>query len=228
MLKGKEKVVEFLRFNGTPFWKIYNVGRTALISESPEEDNFTLEGSIIKIESIIDILGPGQYGLECWESAGQKKERKKTSFEIYGTSNENTQVAGIGSIPGPSGIQDMINKALDEYKKEREIESLKAEIATLKAENKELQTEADNVGTRIFNRIEPFIGAFMNGTNATKEIATSVAGAENVEEVQQRLEKAFELWATKESDPLTVVEKIAKMAVDDPGTYAMARSILLK
>lgn len=233
MIKGKDKISEYLRFNNTPYWKLFHINGATLISEMNDYEALTIEGSIAKLDSLLEVLGPGQYSLEAWETKDQKKLRKKVQFEIYSDQNQQFQqqqaavsgFAGVGSISDQ--MKEMVDKALNDYKKDQKIESLEAEVKRLQAENRSLAANSDSAGLRILEKISPAIKYFFPEGSTVP--AVSGTGVMDVEEAQNRLENAFEKWGKFENNYVEIIEKIATMPEEDGGSekYKMARNYLL-
>lgn len=231
MIVGKENIIKFIRDSKTPYWKIRRGGTTEIIAESEESPSLSVEDSLIRFQIYIDLLSSGNYSLEAWETAGQKKERLKVAFQLTGNGS---------AISGPNppvnthtvsaiDVQAEIKRALSEERQKNRIETLEKEKQALEAKCRELQSIIDSSETRIKNRIEPFIphlmGIIFPGADTVN--TSQIAGEKNTNDAQIRLENAFEKWQKYESDPITIVEKIAKLSETDSGTYQMARGILM-
>lgn len=232
MIKGSENILKLLRDNKAAYWRLLNREGGSVIAETDDKD-MTTGAAETHLKNFIELLGPGTYFIEMWDKPGDNRGRKKTPFELYGADGKLPQQAQIGAIPGGQSINDMINEALEKERMRNSIERLTAQLAekdaTIRkheATIRQLEQDADNVGTRIFSRIEPFIGHFIPNGAAAAAAPAQVAG--NATDVEKRLEAAFDHWQKKEADPVTIVERIAALSHDDPGTYAMARGILLK
>lgn len=229
MVKGRNNVIEWLTLNDTRFWKLRNYRTKDIIGTSPEGDT-TLQASIDVLNKYLDAVGNGEYSIEAWESEGQKKERKNISFVI----GDPLPVQGISGLPVNAGlsVQEEIKKAIEQYEKDQEIKNLKLKIETLEAQKKELEGELNSAELRIGSKLSPYIGVIMESLGFEKVAeAAAVAGggdSENATENEKRLNAAFESWVeTDPGDIVSLVEKIAKLAKDDPGTYQMAKTMLM-
>jgi hypothetical protein len=227
MVKGKENIMQWMRLNNTPFWKLFNAAKTMRFSESPQEETLTIEGSINLLSERLELLGGGQFFIEAWETKGQTKERKQALFEIAGASGE---ISAIGALPAQSlNVREEVQKALEDYKKDLKIETLEARCKELEGLNKILQAQNDSAERRIVNKLLPFTDLFLNEKPGTMaKIAGEGGDQTKAGDAQLRLETAFDKWSDVEPECVEIVEKIAGMAVNDKDTYAMARSILLK
>lgn len=231
MIIGKDKIIKYIRDSKTPYWKIRRAGTSEIIAESEESHSLSVEDSLIRFQSYLDLLSSGNYFLETWETAGQKKERLKVPFQLTGNGsviaepNNPVNVHTVSAID----VQAEIQRALAEERQKNRIETLEKEKLALEAKCRELQSIIDSSETRIKNRIEPFIPRLMGiiFPNEADVNTAQIAGEKNIDDKQIRLENAFEKWQKYESDPITMVEKIAKLSETDPGTYQMARGILM-
>ena len=232
MINSKEKVIEFLTINGSPFWYLRRSEKSDPIFTSGDSDDITLEESIARLNKCMDMLGVGTYFIEAWNSKGQTKMRQKDTFVIGSTDNNVLQNSFIAALPQPTqNIDEAIAVAMEKYKTQLDLEQKAKEIAELKKENKELRTELDSAQTRIMSRLSPHIGGILEGLGfkASQQAQTPISGIkeQQADEAQRRLEAAFEKWAEKEPDCVLIVEKIAQMCINDPSTYAMAKGMLL-
>lgn len=232
MIVGKENILKFIRDSKTPYWKIRRAGTTEIIAESDDSSSLSVEDSLIRFQNYLDLLSSGNYSLETWETAGQKKERLKVAFQLTGNapamSGANPPV-NFPTVPAID-VQAEIQRALAEERQKNRIETLEKEKAALEAKCRELQNIIDSSETRIKNRLEPFIPQLMGVIFPDVQLAQSQIGTannKNLDDEQVRLENAFEKWQKYESDPITMVEKIAKLSETDAGTYQMARGILM-
>lgn len=225
MIISKENIFEWLRHNNAAYWKLKTANQTFSLGESSSAGDLTVEGSIADLGKLLDLTGPGQYFIEAWATEGQKKERKKTLFEISYSAGH--PVSGIGAINQSPviNVQDEVAKALNDYKKELKIEQLEAKVKELEAKNKELEADMDSAQNRIAERLYPVLGLLggLTGNGTIKQ--TGVSGIDD--DAQKRFETALEKWAANEPEILNVVEKIADMSEKDTQSYTMARGILL-
>ncbi len=232
MIQGKEKVFEWLKLNQTPYWKLKDQRGTDLKAISPGVDDLSLDDSIEHLSKIFDTLGEGYYTLEAWKTKGQTKEWKRELVRIGDAAG---QVAAIGSLGAAAAISqtdidERVNKAMEDYKRALKIEQLEARVKELEAINKELELEMDSFDKRIYNRVSPFIGALYKGLGidpGLSQEAISGQSEQTVEEIEKRLEAAFEKWEKHEKDTVTLLEKIAQLAETDTSTYNVARNMLM-
>lgn len=164
------------------------------------------------------------------------------------------QVSGI-SQSFEERLQSELNKFRQELKvqeMQKEIDRLKQELSEAKGSNLEATFN------RVLNRVDPYLDpvldhffpqaektakvaaiGFSSQTNENQKTETMPttnqkysapqAKAKDSEEASQRCRIAMQSWMDADEDFfLYVVEKIAHTAVNDPNTYQMYRSMLLK
>jgi hypothetical protein len=225
MIIGKENVTQFIRYNKTPYWRIKrSESEQHFVANSGDEESLPLEESIMRLGQVFNILSPGNYFIEAWTTKGQTKSWNRDHFQIL---PENSAFVGSAQIQHATNssmdVQTEIQKALTNYKQEVELAELRRKVGELEKENRELQASAESALGRIWTKVEPYINTYMGSNVKTGELPA--IGKADVE--QKRLETAFETWQEKEPDVITLVEKIAGMSHKDPGTYQMARQMLL-
>lgn len=227
MIIGKSKVIDWIRYNKTPYWKIKRTeSEPHMLTYSGDEENIPLEESVVRLNNAFNFMAPGNYFIESWETKGQTKNWKRDHFQIL---PENQDYVGNASLQQmiaqqqPAvNVQEEIDKALAKYRTDVELQDLRRKCAELERENKELQSGIENSMTKIYNRVEPYLGMLLN----IKDPAAVAVGSVTAGEAQARLEKAFDLWQQTESDPVTMIEKIAHLSKTDPATYSMAKNFL--
>ncbi len=233
MIIGSDKVIEWLRTNETPYWRILNTEKGGVIFEGlNSKEELTLNDSVTRLEQALAMLSAGTYYMDAWDKfKASNNDRFKTRFVITGNENQNSP-GGIGNFQGmvpQASIQEQIKKALDDYKRDQENERLRTEV-------NQLNEEINNTFYRVVKRLEPVLGlagvAIEDLYPEMKQIRITGPNQDlksdemNIQD-QQRLENAFESWGKKDSDCITLVEKIARLAESDPATYAMAKKILM-
>lgn len=228
MIIGSDKVIEWIRTNETPYWRIMNSEKGGVIFTSKDDDTLTVDDSVARLQEALQMLGSNTYFMDAWYTGQNQNARFKTRFVLNG---HNTQ-AVPGSIPNLSGmvpqneVDSKIAKAIEELEQKRE-------MTRLKEENNDLKQQVDNFWYRVFSRVEPYLDPAIKGL--FPELKPAITGnseqTKNIGEMngneQQRLENAFESWGKQDADCITLVEKIAKLAETDPATYKMAKQILM-
>jgi len=228
MIQSRDKLFEWLKLNGTPYWKLKCARGVDLKGTSPNADELTTEQSIDHLNRTLDTLGDGMYSIEAWEKKGQTKEWKRELIQLGNGVNNQQQVQGMPAI-GALEIEQIADRKLQEYKRELERERMEAKIAELEARNKELELELNSVEKRIYHRVSPFLGTIYKALGVELDGDSQViSGQTNVQDAEQRLEAAFERWEKNENDVIGVIEKIANMSEKDKQMYDIARNMLMK
>lgn len=236
MVVGKSSIIDAIRSGGLKYWKLYGSNGTDLITgtDSPDNEDLTLTDSVSQFEKWLGLIGTGSFVLVGWQKPKQLKDRAKIRFEI--------PVEGLGGISSsnfniPDGlsedkVQEAVNKAVAEYKREEELKNLKDRVQELEAENRDLNSQIEGAQNQILGRLAPYIDPLMKGLGFETPVnGQSIAGNENAangDEFQVRLEKAFDTWLSVESGNTVIelVEKIATMAVDNTQKYELAKSMI--
>jgi len=224
-------VADFLRDNNATFWKLrYMNEKGNMLTSYPNENEApTIDGSLTYFEKILTRLLPGRYFIEAWQTEGQKKEWCKTFFNVdNATGNIDQSVqqyfAGIGSVPGES-IDEKINKALNDYKKDQEITTLKSEVTLYKNRIKELELEINSSQNKIMKRISPYLPELMEGMGFSK-VDGEISGSGEIDIDSEALSKNLKDWYDEDNDMPEMVEKILKLAKTNISTYQMAKNVL--
>jgi hypothetical protein len=237
MIVGIDNLKQWFISSRYPFFKIKEGGEGGkpCFEYSPEDNpEATTADGLIELEKAFNILGGGRYFVETYrgKEKGDATQRKYTPFEHTKTAYAN-QMAGIGSFaqtPEPVDIEGKINEALAKYQTEQENKALKARIAELEKETKKV----DDRWLKVFEKLSPYAPQLINGifgipqtqigsTQSNTTNNTEMAGNEEI----TRLNNALAAWQESEPELLTVVEKIAKVAKNNPSMYQMVRSGLM-
>jgi hypothetical protein len=143
-------------------------------------------------------------------------------------------VAGIGNVAEPIDIESRIQAGIAAYEERKEREALQKRIAELEKANKDLEKEAtpewmNKIGTVISGLIDnPSVVNGIMGTTTTKPNkqmgAVKTEAQQNAD--QARLEKVIEKLANVDPDFLDGLEKLQKLAAENPAKYNMAKSML--
>ena len=229
-------VPDFIRDNNGLFWKIRHQNEKGfMITSYPTEgETVSLDGSLVYLQRVLSGLMPGRYFIEAWQNEGQKKEWNKTFFFIDGNGEANPVSQAfshnnyaIGNLPEES-IETKIAKALDSYKRDQEIESLKAKVILLESEKKELELEIESSQQKIMKRLTPYLPELMEGLGFTKG-DNAIAGNDNTLDIDsEKLSKNLKEWYDIDDEMPEIVEKILNLAKSDKSTYGMAKNMLIK
>lgn len=227
MIIGKNKVMEWVRYNKTPYWRIKRTegDNQHKVIDSGDEENIPLEESISRLNQAFGIMSAGNYFIEAWTTKGQTKNWNRDHFQLIPETNDYVGGAQLQNMMQPQSTVDLqaeIKRGIDSYKTEVEIQELRRKVVELERENKELSNGIESALSRAYNKFEPYLGMILN----VKEPAGIAVGSVQADDAQKRLEKSFEIWQDNEPDVLVIVEKIADLSKTDKGTYTMARNFL--
>ena len=244
MITGKNKILDFVSLNNSPYWQVRRGEGSAPIMEyNPAPPILaSIDESKTRLQTLLNMLDNGTYFIEAWESAGQKKGWFKDSFQInengYGSFNP-SQISGV-QVPSitPEDIEKRISEALERDREKRRFEALEAENKDLLKRVKEINEANDAFWLRVMKRAEPYIEPIMNGlgilpqTPAPATAAISgIHGNENKQqmanEINDRAERALERWFEKDQDCITLMEKIVELAETKPEIYTKAKGLLM-
>jgi hypothetical protein len=220
MIIGTDRVIEWVRQNNCPFWRIKSGEKGFVLLVSDKDEKTTLEESLQKLQTSLQMLGAGSYFIEAWHEGLNQNSWFKTRFSL------NEGVSGFPMMQPQQqnsnvDIAEQIREGIEKYK-------LSEELHRLKIENNELRSQLDSATTRILGRVEPYLGQILGGIFPAQPGITGITN--NNEEMspdQQKLEKAIETWSKKDSDFALLIEKISQLAETDPNTYNMAKGMLL-
>jgi hypothetical protein len=255
MIKGKEKILQFIRDNNAPYWtlSLYEKGNgNTFLSRIPDDDNYSLDNSIEQLSKYFDLLEPGRYRITAKKKFSEAKGFAESAIELLGETPAASQasVSGIpehvhpgagvsigGNLYLPeTAITDKIAAALNSFKTEQKIERLERELAEAK---KELaiasKDDFGKVVSRIYERVEPLLDKI-----APKKITTtaSVSGLPNstnmpqdktvtAEQATQDLTELLQKWENLfPGDPLKIIATIVDMAENNISKYEMAKTFM--
>jgi hypothetical protein len=240
-LRGKEALMAWFDAHNEdanepkPYWGIYadknqhSTGK-AVFAKSPDSPNLSHKESKILFERVVDkMFSPStSYFIVLKESANATT---KMANATYSSPNE---VAGIGNIGEPVDIESRIQAGIAAYEERKEKEALQKRIAELEKANKELEKE---VTPEWMNKIGSVISGLMDNPNVVNGIMGTATtkpnnqmGAVKTQEQQNtdqlRLERVLEKFNEVDPDFLDSLEKLQKLAEENPAKYNMAKSML--
>jgi hypothetical protein len=241
-LKGKEALLAWFDAHTEdatepkPYWTIYaskeqnSNGKGACWLRSSEQPNLSFKESKIALERAIDKMMTG--GTSYYIVLKAKEDStSKQAITIYTHQSEGAAISGIGSS---ADIETRIAEGIARYEERKDREALQTRIAELETANKALENEAtpewmNKIGTVISGLIEnPAVVNGIMGTGTTKP--SKQMGAVKTQEQQSadqtRLENSLEALSKIDPDFVTSLEKLAKLAAENPNKYNMAKSML--
>lgn len=234
MLIGIDNVIDWIETNKTAYWQVKssNSEKSNLIfSARPEDDGTTiaLEDSKTKLRRCLETMAPGNYAIQAWATAGQKKGWTATSFQITNSpgSNSTTGIHGSGNAGMQyqgqiQDVQKMIEEALDKERTKNKIERLEADITAKDKRIQELESELNSASIRIGDRFDKVFGGLGIGMDNTQKPAS----VGNIEDDSNRIGATMERWATIDHDFENVLNGIVNLAETNPAKYQMGKNIL--
>jgi hypothetical protein len=186
---GISNVVETLRLQRMPYWKIYRTqtdrdAGNVIAAADFENPNLGMEESCARLNDMLRRQTPGKYIMTAFKSPGQSKGGISTDIEVEYTGINNASgiggtaananssafvVDGIGVVT-PENIGEVVEKKFKELEQKKKEEE---RIRNMEAENKRLKLEARQYESGI-NRgllsIGSLVWNMMRGTDAGKEV----------------------------------------------------------
>ncbi|MFZ4741659.1 MAG: hypothetical protein ACOYLE_10900 [Bacteroidales bacterium] len=244
MIKGRTNVIELLEENRCAYWLISSGPKEHIKAHDEStglEENFTFNQSLPHLQRSLDRLEPGKYWIAFWDDPKSKNTRLGEWFLIEGSTANNETINGLSH--SAEDIDTKIQKAVanerEKWETTEKIKTLDKEIlqhttekAQLQKELREAKAELDSSQMRMLNKVEPFIGQILGsifkGSGVTPAIAGNGTRITFDDPEFSRLENALNLWAETEpmEEIIFLIEKIAAMTKENPGTYAMAKNML--
>lgn len=170
MIKGKDKVLNFVRTNDAAYWTIYEYksgSRTHCIFKSSQDPNLSLDQSIEKLENDLDLLESGRYMISCKQKTDDTKNLREIAFDFI---NEKSTATSLNQ-PAQTQAQGISMEELERRLREQEerilqrfeMDNLRKQNAEQAARIKELEGNTMDVAiSGIAKRIDPFIEPMMN------------------------------------------------------------------
>lgn len=246
MIVGSDNIKAWFTESRYPYFKIKEGSENSktCYDFSPEKIiDATNSDGLNELDKALNMLAGGSYYIEAYPGK-EKGDATKWLRTRYEHQRNNSTMAGIGATPQMQApiidVQEAIDKALNEYKRNQEFEALQREIAELKQASKNVDDRWLNVWEKLIPHAQPLIagitGMLTGGAPAPAvgNPQQQVKQHNNTQEMDseqqvaiQRLNAALALWQENEPDLIILVEKIAKMSRDNKAMYNMARPMLM-
>jgi hypothetical protein len=240
MITGENNLIEWLKFNNCPFWRLSTGEKGNIIAAYWDTDQSnSLADGIVKFQQTAKMLNPGTY----FVSARYKGLNDNSLFKTHFILQKDGQIGGFSPMQQSvlsnedidSKIAGAVMKAQEDWRKEQLINEQAKQIDELKKKNKELDDELGsfNIG-RIFTRIEPFLPHITKALNLDA-VAPAVGGPIKPQQNntaptandQERLENAIETIAKNDDMVVDTMEAIARLAKDKPEEFETYRNMLI-
>lgn len=239
-IEGMERILQFIRDAKKPYVTISDSDRPPSNDSSgrviqftncdiPEE---TVDNLVSRVKIFLEGFTNGYVGyMHLKDTSGTTNGGIKMAIKI---SNSNP-VSGIGAINQQPAvnIQEEVQKAINAYKTELEIEQLKKEI-----KEKDQIIKDNQLGPidRVVERLEPYMPLLVKGIFGidmdTQSITQNVIGKANNSQSETDAEKekvvidSLNVLADGEPDVHLLLAKLAELKKNSPAKYAMAKSML--
>ena len=241
-LKGKDSLLAWFDAHTEdatepkPYWTIYankeqnSNGKGACFLKSSEQPNLSFKESRISLERAIDKMMTGGTAYHIVLKA-KGDSVSKQAITLYTHPSDGVAISGMS---GNVDIESRIAEGIARYEERKDKENLLARIADLEKANKALENEAtpewmNKIGTVISGLIDnPNVVNGIMGTSTTKpnKQMGAVKTEAQASDDQKRLETSLESLSKLDPDFVTSLEKLAKLASENPNKYNMAKSML--
>src|SRR6478735_3248339 len=166
MLRGKDKVIQYVQMNDCPYWVVFHHGsnRNHSIYKSPDTDSYGINAFLQYLDERLSLLDPGRYVIKCGEKPDMAKGYREIGFELEG------QARVASASPAESqnqfhmgSVQEYVQKELDNYKRQVELEKKDDEIKRLKEEIKEHKANGiETAISGIVKRLDPYVDPMLD------------------------------------------------------------------
>jgi hypothetical protein len=250
MIRGSKNLLEWFKLVGNPHWKIITEKENGkggnFIVSSPNSPVLSIDESYERLKQALEFLHNGRYVVITKPELDTTKTLAQTVFDHdSNTADQMAMVAGTNPMyqqPVVNGISkeemaDEIRKAIDQERKENELQRANEKIKELEFKNRELERESMSAINGITKRLEPFVEPVMKTlfpqTQAPARTAVAAVGFANTSDeanldASKKLKATLEKWQDLDPDHfIAVIEKIVDTAENNKGTYEMYRGMLI-
>lgn len=250
MIRGSKNLLEWFKLVGNPHWKIITEKENGkggnFIVSSPNNPVLSIDESYERLKQALEFLHNGRYVVITKPELDTTKTLAQTIFDHdSNTSDQMAMVAGNNPVyqqPVVNGISkeemaEEIKKAINQERKENELQRANEKIKELEAKNRELERESMSAINGITKRLEPFVEPVMKTlfpqTQAPARTAVAAVGFANTTDeasldASKKLKATLEKWQDLDPDNfIAVIEKIVDTAENNKSTYEMYRGMLI-
>ncbi|OJV39629.1 MAG: hypothetical protein BGO29_04585 [Bacteroidales bacterium 36-12] len=247
MLANVEDVIKWLELNNLEWWTVsLTKDDNAKVFDSLDDE--ALEARKQRFRDTMRLSLGNRFVIKAKSNKSSGRGMFQEEFQNNQGSSLQPSQHTVGTIGiTPEEVEKRITEALDKANRERELKDLKEQNIQLQKSLKEV----DTVGTRIMQKLEPYIGTIASSL-VNKLIpdqpAVSIASAEPVEEPEyvyeknddetdidtqntqdaNRIETALIKWANADPDYIGLLEAIADLAASGDNMYTMAKGFIKK
>jgi hypothetical protein len=252
-IQNIEDLIRNLREQGTPYYSVYcdKFGDANKMADNYRNEDNSMENAEKQLREYIAKFTQSGCNFLIWFSDKPQPARGGYKVQFYQPANANAIVQGIGAIQQPVqpqvDVNEAVAKALADFRKDLEMESLKKQIAELQTQNIDLQPTALD---RVIGRLDPVIDFYLKkeftpaiGNTQQHMVqeqkpaiepneAQSIAGKAIVSLSETRKEDLHEIltplaeWAKNEKDLPAILLKLKTLQEQEPAKYEMAKTML--
>jgi hypothetical protein len=221
-IQDLEELLKFQHDMQTPYFAAYNdkYADTTRAGDNYRNEDNTIEAGQIELRSFINRFSKSGCNFLIWFSDKKAPQKGGYRVQFYLPANaQSVQPQQIGAITPQVNVDEAIEKALANYKREQQIEILERELA----EQKRLLKEQKPTGLdRIFDRLEPIVPHLISGfMKSMPALAPSIGTVQlpnqnhsTVEKTELTPEIENELQQRTETAVVTIAEKFPNNYVE--------------
>lgn len=252
MILGKKNTDTWFSFTGLKYWTIYQKGKTDSGNpsyKSTRADGVTHTDAVQELQRVLNIIGHGQYTIIAHESASPStKGNHREDFEISVNESNGAHPMQAEAVSGtPVDVKGEIKRAMDEYKRELEVQDLRKKLDEVTKEKKELEKSSGDPLNKFIGAISPYTehivrAVFPGATAAVAGVSVAtdlednsdIQEAEVIEGVEQeltpeqtdRLSNVVTMFAKHDTDWLGTLERMAAKLESNPQILNMIKSFI--
>jgi len=247
MVEGIKNVLETLELERCPYWQLKKGAKEPIMyqDESADIKELTVKESLIKLEKVLNMLEGGRYVIEYFDNPASRNTRKKLDFFIE--KKNNIISAPINGYDNEEKFNLKFEKALkveiERLLNVQKIEQIEKELLQIKNEKEKLEQELKKVidekndlWTRVFTKVEHYMGAIIPALFPSVHKSTQpISGNQKIiiddsELITEKLENSLNKWAENENigEIIDLIEKIACLAKNNKNIYFVAKEFLNK
>ena len=243
MVKGKEKILQFIRDNDSPYWTLfhYEKGNGNTFISRIEDETISLDNSIERLSRYLDLIEPNRYRLSAKRTFNTAKGYAETAIELLA---DPAAVSGVSNAVPAAGyvsaddVTRQVAAAVEAYEAKQEAKKKDERIADMEKQLREYQKgDFGQTLSRIYTRFEPFLDQVLipelkkkinnPALSGTKNNTTMDNNSSSFTNEEEELAQLLERWEKiHPGDPLTVIRTIVEMAENNAAKYSMAKSMM--
>jgi len=228
---GIERLANWFYDSNAMYWKAFDNDRSGdsrkVVGTNFEIKNSSKEDAMRRLRSFLELYSNTGGRVYIWavDKTTNSKGGFYTWFEI--TTSENGSHNSIGAAPqnivSPGDIEKQILEALTKYKAEEKIRTLEAELKETKALVNDSSTE------RVMTTLEPYVPHIIAGVFPKVKIPVGVGSTSSkstIENPEESMHNSLGVLNESTDDLPLLLEKLAKLAKEDPEKFELAKSML--